>query len=34
MKELSDEGVININRSQIEIIDFKKLKKIASDLYG
>lgn len=34
MKELSDEGVININRSQIKIIDFGKLKKIASDLYG
>jgi hypothetical protein len=34
MKELSDEGVININRSQIKIIDFEKLKKIASDLYG
>ncbi|MFO7882806.1 MAG: helix-turn-helix domain-containing protein [Kosmotogaceae bacterium] len=34
MKELSDDGVIAINRSQIKIIDFEKLKNIASDLYG
>ncbi|MGC9384526.1 MAG: helix-turn-helix domain-containing protein [Kosmotogaceae bacterium] len=34
MKELSDDGVIAINRSQIRIKDFKKLKNIASDLYG
>ncbi|TYB91344.1 MAG: winged helix-turn-helix domain-containing protein [Kosmotoga sp.] len=33
MKELSDDGVITVNRSQIKIEDYEKLKNIASDLY-
>ncbi len=33
MKELSDDGVITVNRSQIKIEDYEKLKNFASDLY-
>ena len=34
LNELSSEGVIEVSRSQIKIVDFDRLKNSASDLYG
>jgi len=34
LNELDREGILRVSRSQIRIVDFDKLKNLASDLYG
>ena len=34
LNELDREGILRVSRSQIRIVDYDKLKNLASDLYG